>query len=158
MDGSDEVVKASDSTLEPKKKSAYFDAYLSGKKLDSAMEADEFNDFIKYSALVAKSGTAEMLGGNITPSPVTDACNYCKMGGSCGFASRRRGVSAQSEASGARRFPDLSARKGGRRNDLNRRTARRDRQRGQDDSFGFGGQRQDIRNDSKACRGNRKRR
>ena len=86
MDGSDEVVKASDSTLEPKKKSAYFDAYLSGKKLDSAMEADEFNDFIKYSALVAKSGTAEMLGGNIAPSPVTDACNYCKMGGSCGFA------------------------------------------------------------------------
>lgn len=86
MDGSDEVVSASDSTLEPKKKSAYFDAYLSGKKMDCAMETETFADFIKYSALVAKKGAAEMLEGNITPSPAADACSYCKMGGSCGFA------------------------------------------------------------------------
>ena len=86
MDGSDDVVSASDSTLEPKKKSAYFDAYLSGKKIDSAMETETFTDFIKYSALVARKGAAEMLEGNITPSPAADACGYCKMGGSCGFA------------------------------------------------------------------------
>ena len=86
MDGSDDVVTVSDTTLEPKKKSAYFDAYLSGKKIDSAMDTQTFNDFIKYSSLVARRGAREMLEGNIEPSPVTDACKYCKMGGSCGFS------------------------------------------------------------------------
>lgn len=86
MDGSEEVVSASDATLQPKKKSAYFDAYLSGKKIDTAMDADVFADFLKYSVLVARRGAAEMLGGNITPSPAADSCKYCKAGGSCGFA------------------------------------------------------------------------
>lgn len=86
MDGSDEVVSASDVTLQPKQKSAYFDAYLSGKKLDGAMSPEEFADFLKYSALVARQGTREMLEGNIAPSPVESACSFCKMGGSCGFA------------------------------------------------------------------------
>lgn len=85
MDGSEEVVSVSDTTLEEKKKSAYFDAYLKGRKMDSAMGTDELADFISYSACVAAQGAEEMLGGNITPSPVEDACSYCKMGGSCGF-------------------------------------------------------------------------
>ena len=85
MDGSDEVVSVSDTTVEPKQKSAYFDAYLSGKKIDSAMPPEDFADFLKYSALVARKGTREMLDGNIAPSPAENACTYCKMGGSCGF-------------------------------------------------------------------------
>ena len=86
MDGSDDVVSTSDGTVQPKQKSAYFDAYLSGKKIDSAMDADTFADFLKYSVLVARNGADEMLEGNVTPSPSADACKYCKAGGSCGFA------------------------------------------------------------------------
>ena len=86
MDGSDEVVSASDITLQPKQKSAYFDAYLSGRKIDSAMDNEIFSDFLQYSALVARKGTREMLEGNIAPSPAADACKYCRMGGSCDFA------------------------------------------------------------------------
>ena len=86
MDGSDEVVSASDITLQPKQKSAYFDAYLSGRKIDSAMDNEVFSDFLQYSALVARKGTREMLDGNIAPSPAEDACKYCRMGGSCNFA------------------------------------------------------------------------
>ena len=86
MDGSDEVVTASDTTLQPKQKSAYFDAYLSGRKIDSAMDNDIFSDFLQYSVLVARKGTREMLEGNIAPSPAEDACKYCKMGASCNFA------------------------------------------------------------------------
>ena len=86
MDGSDDVVSASDTTLQPKQKSAYFDAYLSGRKIDSAMDNEIFSDFLQYSALVARKGTREMLDGNIAPSPAVDACKYCRMGGSCNFA------------------------------------------------------------------------
>lgn len=86
MDGSREVVSASDTTMEPQKKSAYFDAYLDRKNPDGAMDGGEFSDFLKYSVLVANCGSREMLGGNIQPSPVADACAYCKMGGSCGFS------------------------------------------------------------------------
>ena len=87
MDGSDEVVSASDVNLQPKKKSEYFDAYLGGKKLDGAMEPEVFADFLKYSVLVASKGAEEMLAGNVAPSPASDACKYCRMGGSCGFSS-----------------------------------------------------------------------
>lgn len=86
MDGSEEVVTASDTTLQPKQKSAYFDAYLNGRKVDGAMEKEEFAAFLAYSKLVASQGAREMLSGNISPSPAEETCKYCKMGGSCGFA------------------------------------------------------------------------
>ena len=86
MDGSEDVVTASDTTLQPKQKSAYFDAYLNGRKLDGAMEKEEFAAFLEYSRLLAKRGAEEMLSGNISPSPAAETCKYCKMGGSCGFA------------------------------------------------------------------------
>ncbi len=86
MDGSEEVVSASDTTLEPKKKSAYIEAYLGGQRIDSAMPTEDFNDFLQYSSLVARKGVKEMLSGNVAPSPAAEACRFCKMGGSCGFA------------------------------------------------------------------------
>lgn len=92
MDGSEEVVSASDTKIEPKKKSEYFDAYLGRKNPDSAMDGKEFADFLKYSVLIAENGSREMLEGNVSPSPVTDACAYCKMGGSCGFAAGSDGA------------------------------------------------------------------
>lgn len=85
MDGSPEVVKNSDTSLETAKKSKYFDAYLSGRKIDSAMEQSDFSDFINYSSLIARKGVSEMVSGNVTPSPAKGVCDYCKMGGSCGF-------------------------------------------------------------------------
>ena len=86
MDGSDEVVSVSDTTLKPKQKSEYFNAYLSGKNPDGAMDNETFADFLQYSALIARRGTREMIEGNIAPSPAEGACKFCKMGGSCNFA------------------------------------------------------------------------
>ncbi len=86
MDGSDEVVSVSDTTLKPKQKSEYFNAYLSGKNPDEAMDNETFADFLKYSELIARRGTREMIEGNIAPSPASGACKFCRMGGSCNFA------------------------------------------------------------------------
>lgn len=84
MDGSEEVVKASDTTVQPKKKSDFVNAYLSGGRSESAMARCDFNDFLEYSKLVASVGAKEMLSGNIEPSPAEGTCRYCKAGGSCG--------------------------------------------------------------------------
>lgn len=100
MDGSAEVVSASDITLQLKQKSAYFDAYLGGLKIDSAMPTEVFAPFLSYSGLVARRGAGEMLSGNITPSPAESACEYCKMGGSCGFAAGLDG--------GERKLPSIN--------------------------------------------------
>ena len=86
MDGSDDVIHASDTTIQPNVKSAYIDATIDGKKSDSTMENGIFSDFLEYSTLVARRGVKEMLEGNIIPSPADGACKYCKMGGSCNFA------------------------------------------------------------------------
>ena len=87
MDGSDEVISASDTTIREKQKSAYIEASLSGKRSESVMDNGIFADFLQYSALVARKGVGEMLEGNISPSPANGACKYCPMGGSCNFAS-----------------------------------------------------------------------
>lgn len=92
MDGSEEVVSASDITLKDKQKSEYFDAYLNGNSSDKVMGREEFSDFLNYSRLVAARGADEMLSGNIEPSPAESVCTYCKMGGSCGFYAGKDGV------------------------------------------------------------------
>lgn len=85
MDGSDDVVVASDSTVQPKMKSEYVNASLGGNRSESAMSRSDFADFLEYSKLVADTGAAEMLSGNIAPSPAEGVCRYCKAGGSCGI-------------------------------------------------------------------------
>ena len=84
MDGSEEVVIASDSTVQPKMKSDYVNASLGGSRSESAMSRADFADFLEYSKLVADVGATEMLSGNIAPSPAEGTCRYCKAGGSCG--------------------------------------------------------------------------
>lgn len=91
MDASEEVVTASDSGVKPKQKSAYVEAYLNGRAVDRAMDRENFKYFIEYSRLVAGKGAEEMLSGNTSPSPAEKACEYCKLGGSCGFAPGRDG-------------------------------------------------------------------
>lgn len=85
MDGSEEVVIASDSAVQPKAKSDYVNAYLGGGRSESAMSRADFADFLEYSKLVADVGASEMLSGNIAPSPAEGTCRYCKAGGSCGI-------------------------------------------------------------------------
>ncbi len=85
MDGSEEVVKSSDTALQDKEKSAYVGAYLNGRKLDRAMTREDFSDFLEYSGLLAEQGARELVGGEISPSPTGGACKYCKYSGSCGY-------------------------------------------------------------------------
>jgi len=85
MDGSEEVVVASDSTVQPKMKSEYVNAFRGGGRSESAMSRADFADFLEYSKLVATAGADEMLSGNIAPSPAEGTCRYCKAGGSCGI-------------------------------------------------------------------------
>lgn len=86
MDGSDEVVRSSDTTVLEKKKSEYFNAYFKGRKVDGAMPPEDFKDFLDYSVLVSRKGINEMMEGNVAPMPTAKACDYCKMGGSCRFS------------------------------------------------------------------------
>lgn len=85
MDGSEEVVRRSDVTLQDKEKSAYVGAYLNGRKLDKAMTTEDFADFLEYSKMLAERGAKELTGGEIAPSPVDGACDYCKFAGCCGY-------------------------------------------------------------------------
>ncbi len=91
MDGSDEVVAASDIRVQPKQKSDYVEAYLAGRKVDGAMSKEEFSCFLDYSKLVASGGIKEFLAGNVAPSPAEGTCKFCKAGGSCGFAAGKDG-------------------------------------------------------------------
>ncbi len=85
MDGSEEVVKNSDTTVQEKEYSEYVGAYLNGRKLDRAMPRDEFESFLSYSRKIASSGARSLTGGVITPSPVDGACGRCKFAGCCGY-------------------------------------------------------------------------
>ena len=91
MDGSQEVVSASDSTISDGQKSRYVNAYLNGRALESTMPREEFTSFLDYSRLVAGGGAKELLSGNIKPSPAEGICTYCPAGGSCGFAAGKNG-------------------------------------------------------------------
>lgn len=86
MDGSEEVVSASDSLAGKGEKSAFVNAYYQGRRIESAMPKEEFENFLAYSRLVAAQGAREMLSGNISPSPSEGTCKYCPAGGSCGVA------------------------------------------------------------------------
>lgn len=86
MDGSEDVVRNSDLLVAEKSKSAFVDAYLNGRAVESVLNREDFADFLQYSRMVARKGAAEMTGGNIAPSPAEGACSYCSFSGSCGFA------------------------------------------------------------------------
>lgn len=91
MDGSEEVVRASDTAVEEKGKSRLVGAYLNGKKLDRAMSREDFIDFISYAKIMAKRGADGLTCGKIAPSPVKGTCEYCKLRGCCGYDAERQG-------------------------------------------------------------------
>lgn len=85
MDGSAEVVRRSDLSVEEKGQSKLVGAYLNGRKLDRTMSSEDFSYFLKYAALTLEKGGGEMLSGEIAPSPVEKACEYCSLKGMCGY-------------------------------------------------------------------------
>lgn len=91
MDGSEDVVKCSDTTLQDKQRSAYFGAYLNGRKVDKAMSREDFADFLSYSKKIAGAGVKEMTGGEIAPSPVGGVCENCKFAGCCVYDLKKFG-------------------------------------------------------------------
>ena len=97
MDGSDDVVLSSDSNIREGGKSLYVNAKLGGKT-EGSLPRGEFEDFIFYSSLVARRGAAEMAAGNVDPSPAPDACKYCSLSGSCGFAAESQGGERRRES------------------------------------------------------------
>lgn len=99
MDGSEDVVRSSDVTIEDKQRSRYIAATLNGgKKTDKAMDRQDFSDFIAYSVELAHRGSAELIGGEIAPSPVDEACAHCKFKGLCGYDGDRDGVREKQKA------------------------------------------------------------
>lgn len=88
MDGSEDVAQAMDKNYQRGVKSAYSPAKVGGggKPADCLIKQDDFVPFLEYSMLVAGQATREMIGGNISPAPIENACDYCKYGGCCNFA------------------------------------------------------------------------
>ena len=98
MDGSEDVVKASDLTLQDKEKSAYVGAYLNGRKLDKAMTREDFADFLSYSRAISSVGASSLSKGHIAPSPISDACGRCRFKGSCGYDVEKLGEREERKA------------------------------------------------------------
>ena len=91
MDGSEEVVRSSDTCVQEKQRSAYVGAYLNGRKLDKAMAREDFSDFLDYSKLIAQTGATGLTVGSVAPSPVEGACKNCSFGGCCGYDAEAKG-------------------------------------------------------------------
>lgn len=91
MDGSDEVLKATDVNVQPKQKSLYVNANYQGRAVKTAMDKEDFADFVEYSRMIALQGATEMQQGNIQPSPIKKACGYCPYASLCGFDSEVQG-------------------------------------------------------------------
>ncbi|MGN0808012.1 MAG: PD-(D/E)XK nuclease family protein [Candidatus Coproplasma sp.] len=98
MDGSEEVVRSSDHTVGDKERSRYVGAYLNGRKLDKAMSSENFKYFLKYAEKLVEQGGKEMLKGEISPSPVEDACDSCALKGLCGYDAETDGVRVKKKA------------------------------------------------------------
>lgn len=99
MDGSEDVVKSSDSIVKDSEKSKLVGAYLNGKSLDKAMAREDFPYFIAYSETVARAGANSLKAGAVRPSPVEKACDYCPFGGSCGYDRDEKGERQKVKAS-----------------------------------------------------------
>ena len=92
MDGSEDVVKSSDNTVAEKERSSFVDAYLNGRKIEGAMEREEFSSFLEYSKYIAGDGAKHMLGGYVTPSPAENECKRCAYSGCCSYDCASSGV------------------------------------------------------------------
>ncbi len=83
MNGSEEVIRNSDTTLREGEKSRFFNAALGKNSSDKVMEEADFRRFIAYSVLSGRKGSGELRRGFIAPTPYGDACGYCAFKGMC---------------------------------------------------------------------------
>ena len=83
MNGSEEVIRNSDTTLQEGQKSRFFAASLGKNSSDKVMEEEDFRRFIAYSVLSGRKGSGELRRGFIAPTPYGDACRYCAFKGMC---------------------------------------------------------------------------
>ncbi|MBQ9081615.1 MAG: PD-(D/E)XK nuclease family protein [Clostridia bacterium] len=83
MNGSEEVIKNSDITLQEGEKSKFFNASLGKNTADKVMSEDDFRHFIAYSVLSGRQGSKELKKGFIAPTPYADSCRYCAYKGMC---------------------------------------------------------------------------
>lgn len=110
MDGSDEVVFASDTSCEKGKKSKFINAYYGGKRLEGTLSSQDFPEFLNYSKLVAAGGVREMLSGNIAPSPNENACEYCDAKSVCGFKEGVDGATRSEKKVNCEKIAEISKR------------------------------------------------
>ncbi len=87
-----EIMKKFDCDLQDKQRSALFNGTFGqgSGSIKSAMEREQFNDYLKYSVLVAAKAEGEMKRGNVAPSPYVDGCKFCKLKGACAFDGAER--------------------------------------------------------------------
>ena len=86
LNGDRDALLCGDVNLTEEKKSEYFSAALKNSPLSTkVMDEQTFRDFLDYSLLVARRGSAELKEGYIAPTPYEDECKFCKYGGMCGF-------------------------------------------------------------------------
>lgn len=85
MDGSDEVIKNSDLSVKEKEKSLLVGANYHGRAQDKVMKREDFACFLDYAKKLLEKGGEELRSGEITPSPIEGACEYCSYKGMCGF-------------------------------------------------------------------------
>ncbi len=84
MNGSEEVIRNSDITLEAGGKSRFFDAGLGlPRRSSTVMEEEDFRFFIAYAVLIGRRGKSEIRRGFIAPTPIGGACTYCRYKGMC---------------------------------------------------------------------------
>ncbi len=88
---SEEILKASDVTLEPRKKSEFISIKLKkdGKPdaYSQTLSQVEMERYLDYAVKVSENAIDEMNGGFIKATPYENACTYCKYLGMCGFDS-----------------------------------------------------------------------
>lgn len=110
MDCSAEVVQATDRDFSTAGKSRFIE-YKAGSAAGSVMDRETFSQFLGYASLVAAGGAEEMFSGYITPSPVENACDYCKMKGSCGFSPGDGGAVRQTPRVNCKKIAAIVAQK-----------------------------------------------
>ncbi len=82
--GENEVTSRLETALAPGQESTLFKG-KGGDFSGHGMSEDDFRDFLGYAILVSSRAEREMREGNISPSPASDGCTYCKLRGLCGY-------------------------------------------------------------------------
>ena len=91
LNGDEDALRAGDVNLTEEKQSEYFPASLKNNTHSKRIMPEQtFRDFLDYSEYVARQACKEIKEGYIAPSPYGTGCEYCKLGGMCGFNTEKQ--------------------------------------------------------------------